>query len=768
MSSSLRQEIEEAVQTPTPNPSVSQFPFPRLESRHNIASAKKFQSRTGSNTSSISGIGGGLDQSRNTIAETSQNAISTLLQSPIIRTGLLPHFNASAGGFKAPTSRDISPVTLTNIPHINSKAFQPYLAQAGSLYDAFRRAKEEREGDTNFLRRERKDSRDKDLEDILGSRSVHPPLSKAGSIDSVSSPLKAPPTRRLSSGQRLSHAITPLSAIPPVYFDDDFHLENPRTFDVVSERSEVVRDPNRIADATGSGRKALATNAILQEKLSWYMDTVEIHLISSISTASTSFFSALGSLRELHAEAADSVDRIQTLRKDLAKLDKEMASGGLKVVSLKQRRQNVRLLGEAVSQLRTIVESITECEDMVQNGDIGKAQDQLDDVEKLMAGKRVPHSEAETNTLHLYDLRGIRALDGAVDDLAQLRSRIGKAYEVRFLARLLDDVRHHVDSVPTDVTLQRWAASFSRSRSRDRQPSGFPSYMNVDGELRSGLQAELNGLAKAQYTTPAAAAFKASILREMKNIIRRNLPSSSDDDGESVMSGSIHGGRQLSSQEKSSVLARNLRDLDAEDAQAMLIKIYTGVSESLRRLNMQVKILLDITSGLSKPSEAATRSLASSPNPQSRELASSLKSPNKQLPTITLQQDIQEVLDMSSLLGEAVDIVQGQITKVIKVRSEQTSHLPLQAFLRFFTLNRLFADECEAISGRSGTSLKSTVDSQIKEFVAQFGNLQRHVVVEAMDADRWDAKDFGEAEASVLLRVLEGELGMHKHGTKLL
>lgn len=759
MSSPNRQDFDTTFASPSPNAaSVSQFPFAQRESVKTVAPSNRGQLRRESTASSIASIGGVLDSSRagrNSVAGSGQNAISTLLQPPIIQTGLPPHSSAVGGGFKPPTSRDIPPVTLTNIAHVDSKAFQPYLAQVGSLYDAFRKAKEEVEGDSQLFRRDRKDSKDKELEDIIGSRSLRPGHSRAGSNSSVGSPPKELHLKR-KMGPRRSHTVAPLSTIPSVYFDEDFRLENPRSFDVVSERSEIVRDPNRSADATGSGRKALATNAILQEKLSWYMDTVEIHLISSISTASTSFFSALGSLRELHAEAADSVDQIQTLRKDLAKLDKEMAMGGLKVVNLKRRRQNVRQLGDAVSQLRAIVDSVTECEEMVESGRVEKALDQLDDVEKLIAGRQMVRTERLNHIHPLHDLRGIRALDGAFDDLAQLRFRIGKAYEARFLESLLDDVRHHVSSVPPDVTLRRWATAFSRSRSRDRQPSVFPTYMNVDGGLRSGLQMELKGLARAQHTMPAAAAFKASILREMKNIIRRHLPSSSDDDDESVMSASTHGGRQRSSQEKSSVLARNLRDLEAEDAQAMLTRIYTGVSESLRRLSIQVKILLDITSHLSKPPQPGTRSLANSPNPQTQEGAFPSQSPNLRLPLITLQEDMQQVLDMSSLLGEAVDIVQGQITKVIKVRSEQTSHLPLEEFLRFFTLNRLFADECEAISGRSGASLKSTVDSQIKEFVSQFGHIRRHTVIEVMDADKWDAKDFGESEASLLTRVLEG------------
>ena len=207
----------------------------------------------------------------------------------------------------------------------------------GDLYDALQRAKEnEEEGGTQLFRRGNKVD---DFSDLLDQGSSKKPnLSRQASLASLASSLEPPKPRRKSSasGRRTLHAPTPLSTIPPVYFEEDFHLENPRTFDVVSEHSEVVRPtPGSLDERRASNgnavrpRKALATNAILQEKLSWYMDTVEVHLISSISTASSSFFAALGSLRELHSEAADSVGRIKALRKELETLDEEMAIGGL-------------------------------------------------------------------------------------------------------------------------------------------------------------------------------------------------------------------------------------------------------------------------------------------------------------------------------------------------------------------------------------------------------------------------------------------------------
>ncbi|ETN36400.1 uncharacterized protein HMPREF1541_08677 [Cyphellophora europaea CBS 101466] len=697
----------------------------------------------GSTASSMTSIGGALNtaENRNATPELGQNAISTLLQHPIQRTGLQAHAPLSGSGYKAPTQRDIPPVALTNIPHIESKAFHPYLAQVGSLYEAFQRAKSESDGDTALFQRDRTNSRDEEWQAALARR---PGVSRTSSTSSLlTSPVETPSPKRRASAQKRS-AVTPLSTIPPVYSEDDFHLENPRTFDIVSENAELVRDPK----ATPTGRKSLATNAILQEKLSWYMDTVEVHLISSISTASKSFFSALGSLRELHAEAEGSIERIQKLRKDLAKLDKEMAMDGLKVVNLKQRRENVRKLAEAIMQLEDIVSAVRECEDLVDKGEIDGVLDNLDDVERLIRGKESLHRNGVIEERYSRrDLSSIKALDGAFEDLGQIRFRIGKGYEDRFHTSLLNDLRRHVEKTNTSTTLERWGSSFNRPKpGQKRMPSAFPGYMNIGNELRAELEAEMKGLARAKHTIPAATAFRALVLREIKNIIRKQLPSSNDDDAVSSISASTHGGRGLSQQEKSSILARNLRALDPEDWYNMLASIYTNTSEAMRRLSVQVKILLDITSNLPDGS-------VKSPDP---ERAASPRAAGRPRSMSSVQQEMQQALDLSSLLGEGVDLIQNQLTKVVKVRSQQNADLPLNDFLKYFTLNRLFADECEAISGRSGTGLKAVLDSQIKEFVTKFGESQTANVIKVLDADKWDAKDFGEHESLILSQVQAG------------
>lgn len=491
-------------------------------------------------------------------------------------------------------------------------------------------------------------------------------------------------------------------------------------------------------------RKALATNAILQEKLSWYLDTVEIHLISSISTASKSFFAALGSLKDLHSEAEESVKEIQKLRADLAQLDKEMAVGGLEIVKLKQRRENLRKLAEAVHQLGYIVDGASHCGDLVSSGELETAIDRIQILEDFTCGHLDLQKADDISWLchepprQLLDVRQLKALDGFAEGMDQLRLRIGKGYEQRFIEALLTDLREHVKRVPNRDTLKRWARKASATQ---------PRYLETNSELRQKLSATLQGLNRAKYTAQATKVFRDQIMKEVKSIIRQQLPSSSDDDADSSISSSTRSSRSPSSREqKSAILARNLRSLSAEDAEELFTKVYCGVGEALRRLQVQVRLLLDISSGQIQVSPKSP--------PKSPMMGGIDATVSKNEVEQVLQERLIQTLDMSSLLGQAVDMAQTQITRVLKVRGEEVTQLSPPQFLRYFTLNRLFADECEAVSGRSGTALRGVVDVQIREFIAVVSDKERQHLAQTMEDDKWEPWDFTERDSKILNEIL--------------
>ncbi|CCE27734.1 related to VPS54-subunit of VP51-54 complex,required for protein sorting at the yeast late Golgi [Claviceps purpurea 20.1] len=668
----------------------------------------------------------------------------------------------ASSSHRIPTARDIPPVTLTNIPIVDAAEFEPYLAQVGALYEQLRRVKESEDEAANSQRNSKhEEQHDSGSDNLLRPKSMSHRRGSASSITSLAS-LEAPNiSRRASSGvmRKAAQGPPPLSTIPTVYFDEDFHLENPRTFDVVSERSEVI--PTQPSDKAPSAppRKALATNAILQEKLSWYMDTIEVHLINSISTASTTFFTALGSLKELHSEATESVERIEALRRELEALDEEMATSGLLIVQKRQRQENLRQLNDAVSQLRYIVEGVAHCESLVDADELDQALSSFDSLEKLMAGERDETEKSLPHDIVLRDLRGASALQTINQDLNTLRFRVGKAFETQFISVLLTDLRRHAESVAAPDVLSRWSSAASRQRGgHSRSASIFPAYLTHTEDLKAQLMPHMVGLHRARSVVAAAVAYRDTVLREIRSLVRRPLPSSSEDDNESMLSVSTtSGSRRLTSQEKSANLARSLRALGPEDAEELLVKVYIGVTETLRRLTTQVKVLLDIASSLSSTPSSAPDEALKSPPPRSPVTSPRFERSSMNLlagADMELQEELHKSLDMNSLLTQAVDIANDKIVKILRVRAEQATNLPLGFFLRYFTLNLYFANECEAISGRSGTSLKNVVNGHIKEFVQRNRDAEMQKLAQGMEADQWNAKDFSENDSQLLGMIL--------------
>src|SRR5690606_37485583 len=175
-----------------------------------------------------------------------------------------------------------------------------------------------------------------------------------------------------------------------------------------------------------------------------------------------------------------------------------------------------------------------------------------------------------------------------------------------------------------------------------------------------------------------------------------------------------------------------------------------GVTEALRRLGTQVKVLLDVASSIgdsSSPSGLRSPPLRSPPfSPTARHTSAAAQE---------AQEEIHRTVDIANFQGQAVDVAHEKVVKVLRVRSEQSKRLDLSWFLRYFNLNLHFANECEAISGRSGTTLKTVVNSHIKDFIQYHGDAESQKLAQGMESDQWNAADFGDKDTELLNQILE-------------
>lgn len=687
----------------------------------------------------------------------SQNAIYNLLLPPLLRNGLAHTVKPTL--LKLPSPRDIPPVTFSLIPHVEAAAFRAYLSQAGSLYEEIQRLKLENEDSGQQVSRKDIPSFRDSKFDRLDEHTTRKDLSE-GTLNTKETSQRVSRQAEPSHGWRMTSltkrgqlAPTPLSTVPSVYFDGDFRLENPRTFDIVTEYAEVVRkmqstrDSSKATDSPASCHsqpsKALSSNAILQEKISWYMDIVEVNLISSISEATAAFFAALASFHQLQCEVAASVAKIQNIRKNLAHLDSHMVSDGLQMINMRKRRDNLQILGESIEQLQCVLRGASHCEELVNSGQLDLAIFRISYVENLVNGTLESINGNELDWLlpnpfiRLTNMSQLHALRELPQRFALLRQRIGKGYEDRLREVIKCDLQRHLSSVPRDNTLARWASGLKYTQDTTIATSLQPSYVMNTEKLCEELLPILQGLEKSQYLALASTSLREGFSQVMNFIICQHTSSSIDGDDEHVMDSSMQANNQRFKQLKNSnILSRNLGSLGTEEAEAFHVDIYCEIGESLRRFGVQIDILLDIQSNVGRNSTNAL-----TPKPRT----GTSGSPEVLLPDLVEEHDLENVnqaLNVSSLLDLAVGKSQSEIGKILQTRTDSILHLSLPDFLRHITLYRLFISECEAISENHAALLPGTMDKQIHEFITTMHQAKMQELASKMESEKWERINF--------------------------
>lgn len=138
-----------------------------------------------------------------------------------------------------------------------------------------------------------------------------------------------------------------LREVPSLYFKEDFALEEGVTF--------------RAACPFASA----AENSVLQEKLSHYLDVVELHLVREIALRSDSFFEAQGQLQDLNGRILKACGRIQGLKEKIRLLEGDLVGSARQIQDSNATRKNLLALEQKlklmlyVSQAQTTLKLVS-------------------------------------------------------------------------------------------------------------------------------------------------------------------------------------------------------------------------------------------------------------------------------------------------------------------------------------------------------------------------------------------------------------------------
>jgi vacuolar protein sorting-associated protein 54 len=141
--------------------------------------------------------------------------------------------------------------------------------------------------------------------------------------------------------------LPPLDGIPQSFFDTSFDLADPATW------ADITGQPATSAPTDISSPGAAFAQQ-LQESLSTHLDTLERHLIHEITLRSTSFFSALSNLQDLHSESSSCLSRIRELQAGLRDIGENTAQRGLGIIDKHEDLDVLRATEQGLEELEEL------------------------------------------------------------------------------------------------------------------------------------------------------------------------------------------------------------------------------------------------------------------------------------------------------------------------------------------------------------------------------------------------------------------------------
>uniref|UniRef100_A0A671WLQ9 Vacuolar protein sorting-associated protein 54 n=1 Tax=Sparus aurata TaxID=8175 RepID=A0A671WLQ9_SPAAU len=121
--------------------------------------------------------------------------------------------------------------------------------------------------------------------------------------------------------------------VDAIFMKPEFALEDPATFNSVLPWSHFN-------SAGGKSSRDVASSKLLQEKLSHYLDVVEVSIARQISLRSEAFFHAMSSQHELQDRLQETQRAVAVLRGRTAAIDRVMCQGPLRALRTALTRNN--------------------------------------------------------------------------------------------------------------------------------------------------------------------------------------------------------------------------------------------------------------------------------------------------------------------------------------------------------------------------------------------------------------------------------------------
>nr|XP_054758347.1 vacuolar protein sorting-associated protein 54-like [Lytechinus pictus] len=491
----------------------------------------------------------------------------------------------------------------------------------------------------------------------------------------------------LASGNRDS---TPeLQQVPKMFFRSEFALENQETFEAVLPWSQF---------------KGQQSSKLLQEKLSHYLDIVEVQIARQISMRSNAFFSAMASHDKLQEDLVATTKAVHELREKLNNIDQVLAKGSLEVMRLKVSRVNYVKVYNKLKLMATVHQTQPTIQLLLSNSEFVGALDLI----------------STTHEILTQELAGIQSFRHLSSQLIEMEKLIDKMLSEEFTRFTCQDLNRPLDDpVPTQ---EDKLSSVILGMMRQRKFSFLNAYREeTNGAIKAAIkQTVVESVAEADNAenelTPSSLSEQMRLLNfsqwldlfnkvfmnlmilltriEYTHSIMRKLVNmaagKTNDEGKKIENGSNEGHREMNGIRSSPVQSE---DHDSDDERLAEIEQCMEAEEILPQGDFLI-----------------------APNEHQRLMAG-----------------------LYDLMGSVCDYMHDRCLKLLIARGKD-GFLERLSSSEFLTLSRtikVFVSNCEEICGRRSTSLIGGLQNQAVKFVSRFHDERKTKLSLILDSERW-------------------------------
>ncbi|WRT65756.1 uncharacterized protein IL334_002704 [Kwoniella shivajii] len=484
----------------------------------------------------------------------------------------------------------------------------------------------------------------------------------SGGPERVKSPLLSGfDTRTTQSGPS---DLPSLDSVPSMFFDPQFNLSNPSTW------SELISSPLD-GGVPESG---------VQDTLSTHLDILERHLVHEISLRSSSFFSALSNLQDLHSESSSCLSRIGELQDSLKEIGEQQAKKGLEVITSQEELRVLKITEKGIRTIGELDELLAVTKRLVNEGDWSGGLSYIEDIVRWWEKYNTTTSEEHSKDRAL-PLSTLPALSNLPTILSDLTSLISIQMESALSSYLLSTLS--VETPELDK------ASFA-----------------------STAEPMLMGLVRCGKSEAVETVWRDVVTISIREGSRNHLPvgQQEEDDGDRPP------------EARGASLAQLLQSMDHSSFLLLSAQMYGTL---LSRIKLSQQIGQEIESILKSTISLSQFTITSHlPNTASVAPISA--------PTVP---------ELSDVITSGCELAHTRASKILSVRAEQHASLGLEEFVEIFRENWEFILNTEKVAGRMIVGLRGVTASQARSFLVNYHSIRLTKSARLVEEEQWNQID---------------------------